>query len=465
MMIQINPKTPQAYKLLHDGSLALARAEGQGIRVDMVYAEKKKQHLTRKIEHLEIQFRNTKFFRHWEHTVKSKVNINSNQQLANFLYGTKKLEPAHLTTSGMGSTDEEALLQLNIPELNDLLEIRKLKKVKDTYLDGFMREQVNGYVHPSFNLHIPVTFRSSSSRPNLQNVPIRDEEAMQTVRGALYPRPGHQLLEVDYSGLEVKIIACYSQDSNLLKYTRDPTSDIHGDMAKQLFLLDKFDKSEPSHKILRSAAKNGFIFPEFYGDYYKNCAAGLVSWGKLFQGKWKTGQGIKMPEDHLADHLISKGIKSYKQFEDHVKDIEDDFKNNRFPDHIHWEKRWWETYQKYGYIDLKTGFRCSGVMNRKHIVNYPVQGAAFHCLLWAFIELDRIMQKEKWKSKLIGQVHDSIIFDIFPDELHEVARIIKRVTCEDLPAAWDWIIVPLSIDADICPVDGSWADKKSFVLN
>ena len=461
--MQINPKSSQAYQLLHNGTLALARAEQQGIRVDMEYAERKKQHLARKIEHLETRFRDTKFFRHWDHTTKNKVNINSGLQLANFLYNTKKLEPAHQTTSGGGSTDEEALRQLDIPELNDLLEIRKLKKVKDTYLDAFMREQVDGYVHPSFNLHLVRTFRSSSDRPNFQNIPKRDEEAMQTVRKALYPRPGHQLLEVDYSGLEVRIAACYHKDSTMLKYINDPVSDMHRDMAEQLFLLDRFDKSEPSHKILRSAAKNGFVFPEFYGDYYKNCAIGLARWGGLSQKRWRAGQGMKMPEGTLSDHLISKGIKSFDTFTNHIKQIEHDFWSNRFPEYAKWKDMWWKLYQKYGYVDMHTGFRCSGVMRMNDVINYPVQGAAFHCLLWAFVELDRIMQAEGWKSKLIGQIHDAIIFDIYPPELEKIARIIRRVTCEDLPKAWDWIIVPLSVDMELCPVDGSWADKKDYV--
>ena len=463
--MKINPKTEQAYKLLHDGTLSLARAELQGIRVDMKYAESKKQHMTRKIERLESKFYNTNFFKHWNHSTKNKVNINSNLQLANFLYKTKKLEPALLTESGQGSTNEEALSQLNIPELNDLLEIRKLKKVRDTYLDGFIREQVNGYVHPSFNLHLVRTFRSSSDRPNFQNIPIRDEEARKTVRKALYPRPGHQLLEIDYSGLEVRIAACYHKDSTMLKYINNPASDMHRDMAEQLFLINNFDKSLPSHKTLRDATKNGFVFPEFYGSYYKNCAINLAcQWGELPMSKWKAEQGIQMPEGTLSDHLISKGIKSFDKFTEHIKEIELDFWGTRFKEYAEWKKIWWKLYKKYGHIDLVTGFRCSGIMSQNDVTNYPVQGAAFHCLLWALTEIDRIMIAEKWDTKIIGQIHDSILFDLNPDELKHVAKVIKRVTCEDLPKAWPWIIVPLSVDADICGVDESWAEKESFEL-
>ncbi|KKL05637.1 hypothetical protein LCGC14_2604030, partial [marine sediment metagenome] len=124
------------------------------------------------------------------------------------------------------------------------------------------------------------------------------------------------LLEVDYSGLEVRIAACYHQDPNMLKYINNPASDMHGDMAKQIFKLPKLDKAITEHKVLRDAAKNGFVFPEFYGDYYKNCAESMAcNWGELPQSRWKEGQGIKMPEGYLSDHLIAKGIKSYKQCE------------------------------------------------------------------------------------------------------------------------------------------------------
>ena len=121
-------------------------------------------------------------------------------------------------------------------------------------------------------------------------------------------------------------------------------------------------------------------------------------------------------------------------------------------------------YTKLGYVDLYTGFRCSGLMSKNKILNYPVQGAAFHCLLWSFIELDRIMRQEGWRSRLIGQVHDSIMFDIYPPELEMVLQITKRVTCVDLLKAWSWINVPLSIDAEVCEVDASWANKEKIEI-
>jgi DNA polymerase-1 len=464
-MMDIQATSLDGYRLMSDGILALARAERAGIRCDVDYIHAQQKRLTKKIERGERKFKDTKLFRHWDHSQPGKINIHSDAQLANFLYKVKKIKPPKHTPSGQGATDEETLKDLGIPEMADLIQIRKLMKVRDTYLGSFLREQVNGYIHPSYNLHLPRTFRSSVDRPNFQNIPKRDKESMTLTRKALFPRPGHQLLELDYSGLEVKIAACYHEDPNMLKYIHDPSTDMHADMASQIFMIDPYDKSISELDYLRAAAKNGFVFPEFYGDYFGNCAQSLACrWGELPHDKWKRDQGVRIPGGYLSNHMIENGISSLGGFTNHIKDIEKDFWTNRFPDYAAWKERWWKTYQKNGFIKMKTGFECSGVMGRNDCINYPVQGAAFHCLLWSFIELDKISRKEGWRSRLIGQIHDAIVFDIYPPELETILRIAQRVTCEDLPKAWKWINVPLEVDAEICDVDASWADKKKLEL-
>lgn len=456
-----NPRTEEAYQLFHKGILSLARAEEQGMRVDVEYCKENIKKLNKRMSRLEEELKETKFFRHWQHVSKGAVNIHSGAQLSYFLYKIKKIKIEKETASGQGSTDDEALQRIGSPELLTLLEIRRLKKVKD-YLELFVREQINGYIHPFFNLHLVPTYRSSSDHPNFQNLPRKDKEAMQIVRGALYPRPGNLLMEIDYSGLEVRIISCYSKDPALLRYINDPKSDMHADMAKRIFKVSKFNKDIPEYNTLRQAAKNAFVFPEFYGSWYKNCAPNLVcNWGKLPQeDRWKSGQGIPMPNGTLSDHLISKGIHSLDSFTNHLKDVEDDFKINRFPEHMEWMDSWYNLYKKQGYVQLYTGFRCSGVMDRKQVINYPIQGSAFHCLLWSFIEIDRILRKRGLNTRLIGQIHDSILLDVHPDELHLVKKLVRRVTCERLVETWKWIIVPLDIEMELCAIDAPWAEKQ-----
>jgi DNA polymerase I-like protein with 3'-5' exonuclease and polymerase domains len=466
----INPNTNEAYKLFHDGTLALARAERQGLRVDMDYIERKKVQLTNKIQYLEEEFKDTQFFREWQKSSSVKVNINSSDQLGKFLYKVKGVEINKSTKSGQGSTDEEALKQLDIPELLNLIKISKLMKIRDTYLDGFAREQVNGYLHPFFNLQTVVTFRSSSDSPNFQNIPKRDKETMKICRKALFSRPEHQLVEFDFSGAEVRVAACYHKDPTMIKYIEDPTTDMHGDLATQLFLIEDFNKKDPDHYRLRQAAKNGFVFPQFYGSYWKNCASNLVvEWGKLpVSGKWKKGQGIPLPNGgFLSDHLISKGFKELGSasrigatgYMKHVKEIEDDFWKVRFPQYAEWKDKWYAEYQRKGYIDFYTGFRASGLMKKTDVTNYPVQGSSFHCLLWSLIQLDKFIIKNNLDSKIIGQIHDSIVVDMNIDEFDLIARKIEDIVCCQLPDTWKWIIVPIEMEVDEYIINGSWADQ------
>jgi DNA polymerase-1 len=368
-----------------------------------------------------------------------------------------KIEPVKTTETGQGATHEEALRRLDIPGLDLILSIRKLSKIKNTYLGAFIREQFNGFIHPSFNLHNVRTYRSSSEGPNFQNIPKRDKESMKICRRAILPRPGHMLVEADFSALEVNISECYHKDPVMMNYLLDPKSDMHLDMAKQIFIMPDMQKSIPAHAVMRQAAKNGFVFPQFYGDYYGNNAHSLCEWTKLPRGRWKRGQGLELPDgSHISNHFLSKGIKSFDQFTEHMKKVEDDFWNRRFKEYGRWKKKSIQDYRKRGWLKTHTGFTCSGLMRDNEISNYPIQGSAFHCLLFTFIELDKIAQREKWKSKIVGQIHDSILLDADPAELGRIKEALQTIVKEILPNAWKWIIVPLEIDVEEYGVDLPW---------
>ncbi len=455
----LRPTTKDAYMLIHRGALALARAERQGIRIDKEYCEKQKRLLTRKIEHYQKKLEQTNFYKRWAHIYRGKVNIFSNFQLSNILYNHMKIEPPKITASGQGSTDEEALKRLDIPELKWILEIRKLAKIRDTYLEQFIREtNTDGYMRPVFELHTVRTFRSSSSNPNFQNIPKRDKEAMKICRRAILPRPGHMLVEADFSALEVMVGACYHKDPTMLNYLHDKASDMHGDMAKQIFFLDKLDKSIPEHKLLRQAAKNGFVFPQFYGDYYLNNARGICDWVQLpICDDWRKEDGITLPDGiTIGRHFHNHGITCFDDFAGHMQQVEDHFWNKRFRVYKEWKDAWVAKYRRKGYLRTYTGFTCSGVMKKNEIVNYPIQGTAFHCLLMTFILMDETMRKEGWKSRLVGQIHDSMVIDVFPPELEHIKAMLKDIVENRLPKMWPWIIVPLEIEVDEYEVDRPW---------
>lgn len=449
-----------AYRLFHNGIQAFARAERQGMRIDLEYCEQAKQDLQDEIKQIEQELLQTKFVKHWQHIFQHRFNLRSDDQLGHMLYKVKKIDPPKTTKTGKGSTDYESLSQLDIPEIEQIVKIRKLEKIKNTYLEQFIREQINGILHPVFNLHLVKSYRSSSDSPNFQNVPKRDEKAQQIVRQAIYPRKGHHLLEVDYSGIEVRIACCYTRDKKLIDDTIH--GDMHKDMAMELYQLNSLDKSHPGEYNLRQGGKNGFVFPQFYGDYYGNCTPNLLSWAA--RGELKDGT----PALH---HLQQQGlirlnedgtVANYDRFERHVKEVEDQFWHERYRTFTQWKKRHWRDYQRNGYVDMLTGFRCSGVMKENQVINYVIQGAAFHCLLWSFIELDRLIQEEQLATRLIGQIHDSIVLDVPPDELDYIGRLVEWVMCEKLPSVWKWIIVPLEVDMDLSPVSGNWYEQKEW---
>jgi DNA polymerase I-like protein with 3'-5' exonuclease and polymerase domains len=101
-------------------------------------------------------------------------------------------------------------------------------------------------------------------------------------------------------------------------------------------------------------------------------------------------------------------------------------------------------------------------MDQKQACNYPGQGTAFHCLLWSFTQLDERMRKEKWDTRLVNQIHDSVILDVNPNELEHVIDTAQEITTVRLAEHFPWIIVPMQVEMALSPVDHSWADKKDI---
>lgn len=306
-----------------------------------------------------------------------------------------------------------------------------------------------------------ICVHNSADSPNMQNVPKRDKEMMDICRRAIVPRPGNLILEVDFKGVEVSVACVYHKDPVMQKYLRDPKSNMHGDMARQIFWIpDDFvpQKGDNFGEVLRQSAKNGFVFPEFYGDWYESCAFNIAfTWCKLPRtGSWKKTDGIVFMDDPIGKRMLDNGVKSLDAFSEHMRKIEDDFWNRRFRVYNQWRKRWYEDYQRTGSFEMKTGFRCTGLLDRKQVINFPVQGAAFHCLLKALIEVVR--RTSGWKSVVIGEIHDSMLIDCHPDELTRMVRLCHYLCGEWLPRQWDWIDVPMGVEMQVSEIDGSWAN-------
>jgi DNA polymerase I-like protein with 3'-5' exonuclease and polymerase domains len=164
----------------------------------------------------------------------------------------------------------------------------------------------------------------------------------------------------------------------------------------------------------------------------------------------------------LRDWLIRRGLRTENQFTDHIAAVETRFWDDRFPIYAKWKKQWHKAYLARGYFDTLTGFRCQGPMRRNECINYPVQGSAFHCLLWSLIQLHRWLTANEMNSTIIGQIHDSLILNLAPGEATAVLTKARKIMCHDIRRHWPWIIVPLDIEAEIAPPGKSWNDMESI---
>jgi len=441
------------YMFFHEGSLALADIEKRGVCTDEEYYNKQSNDegtgvIDRKIIDL---FKVTKFgedAQKFKHVTGKEIDLESPKDLGKLLYDILKY-PTIKTEKGNYSVDEKALNKINLPFVKDLLALRKMIKVKGTYLAQFKRFSYNGVMHPSYDLTIPKSYRGSSSDPNFQNIPIRDEFSMNTCRKGIIPRKGHGLLSSDFSGIEVAISACYNKDPELIKYITDPTTDMHRDAASDIWKLPQQEVT----KEIRYSGKNGWVFPQFYGSYYKNCAPDL--WDNYLD--LETASGIT-----LKKHMAKQGIKTVTDFIAHCKTVEDKFWGKRFRVYKKWKDAINEEYQKTGCISTFLGFQFTGYMTRNECTNYQTQGTAFHMLLWTLIEVEKIAVEENWLSYIIGQIHDDMIHDYEEKELDHIIETINYVGTEKIKEMFPWISVPLEIEHEISGIDGNWAEMKSY---
>lgn len=440
-----------AYQLLHDGALALVDTEVNGIVIDLDYCEKQKVYLDKQIAHAKKKMLTFPEVQQWQKMAGGDFNLNSGPQLAKLLHEELGLPVTKQTASGAASVDKATLEDIDMPFVQELLQIRKLEKIRTTYLQAYLTEAPDGWLHPFYHLHKVISYRGSCSDPNFQNIPKRDSVAQKVVRRALYPRPGMCWFEVDYSGLEVRIAATYHKDPEMIRYLNDPSSDMHRDTAMDLCLLEQGQVS----KYLRQAAKNGFVFAQFYGDWYKACAENL--WHKWFNSPDAL---LADGKTHIKAHLAKKGIKNLEKFIAHVKEVEDVFWLERFPVYNEWRENHWEEYRKKGYFCSNTGFRYTSIMDRNDAINYGTQGSGFHCLLWSLVQINDRLKAEKWRSLLIGQIHDAIDGNAHPDEINDLVPMIRSVMIDRLMANFKWINVPLDVEFDMAPVGRSWYEVK-----
>ena len=148
------------------------------------------------------------------------------------------------------------------------------------------------------------------------------------------------------------------------------------------------------------------------------------------------------------------GLSSYER---HVQGVEERF-HERFPEWAERKVRWENLYRKRGWFRTMTGFVCRGDYSRNELFNFPVQGPAFHVLLWSLIETVRRLRRRKMRSKVIAEIHDTMLGDVHRDELNDYLAMVRSIMTEEVRRHWSWIVTPLEIEVEMA--ETNWFEKR-----
>lgn len=325
----------------------------------------------------------------------AEFNINSPKQLRGVLFEKLKLPVVKRSKTGP-STDEEVLQKLGashkLPAL--LLEYRHLTKLKSVYVDALMHlvDIKTGRVHTNFNQTATQTGRLSSSEPNLQNLPVKTEIGGK-IRQAIIASDGCYLLACDYSQVELRILAHISGDENLISAFRGD-KDIHRMTAGLIFGLDEKDVDE----TMRETAKR-----INFGIIYGISAYGL-------------SKDLNIPVEE-AGAFIDAYFARYPRVKDYIEQQIKKAERDGFVATISGRRR---------YIpEINSKNQMVRQFSQRQAVNTPIQGSASDLIKLAMIEINGLIRREKYGSKMLLQVHDELIFDVPQDELEVFGGLVK----------------------------------------
>ena len=342
-----------------------------------------------------------------------EFNIKSSQQLGKILFEKLELPVQKKTKKKTGySTDVDVLTVLaSLHELPAMiLRHRTLAKLKSTYADALI-DLINpetGRIHTSYNQTVTATGRLSSSDPNLQNIPVRTEEGRE-IRRAFVPKKGWHMVSADYSQIELRILAHYSEDQILIKAFMDD-EDIHTRTANEVFqVFPSFITSE-----LRRHAK---IIN--FGIIYGMSPFGLSK---------ELGISQKMAKSYIDNYFAR--YKGVKQFIDRaIKDVKESKQTSTLLGRIRFLP------------DINSSNRNLRQFAERTAINTPIQGTAADLIKLAMIKVDAAFTERGFQSVMLLSVHDELIFEVPPDELDEAKNLIREI----MEGIWD-LRVPLKVN-------------------
>ena len=327
-----------------------------------------------------------------------RFNLASPKQLGEVLFDKLKLDPsAKKTKTGQYQTGEDVLLKLAAKGhkiADDILVFREMTKLKSTYVDSLplLINKKTGRVHTNYGQAVAVTGRLASNNPNLQNIPVRTDRGKE-IRKAFIPRDNkHILLSADYSQIELRIVAAISGDKNMCKAFKDGT-DIHTATAAKVYNIDEKDVT----KEMRYKAKS-----VNFGIIYGQGAFGLAD-----------NLGISRTE---AKEIIDNYKKQFPGIQQYMDDTINFAREHGYVQTLMGRKRWLRDINS-------SNFTVRGFAER-NAINSPIQGTAADMIKLAMIKTHEAIKKAGFKSRMILQVHDELIFDATKDEAKEMKLLI-----------------------------------------
>jgi len=348
-----------------------------------------------------------------------EFNIQSPKQLAVILFEKLGLKVVKKTKSGP-STDVSVLeeLALEHPIVEQILTYRSLAKLKGTYADTLPRliHPQTSRIHTSYNQTVTATGRLSSSDPNLQNIPIRSEEGRK-IREAFVAAPGHVLLSADYSQIELRILAHYSQDWSLLEAFRNG-ADVHQRTAAEMYNI-------PQEKVTAEMRRQ----------------AKTINFGIIYgMGAFGLAQRLRI-SNKMAKAAIERYFERYQGVRRFIDSTIETVRSLGYTQTLLGRKRAIPELQSRNYTVRQQGERLA--------INTPIQGTSADLIKKAMIDMDRALMEKKLKTVMMLQVHDELVFEVPLEELEEARSLIEKT----MESVWE-LSVPIKVDMGW---GGDWA--------
>ena len=352
--------------------------------------------------------------RHAYELAGEEFNISSPKQVGDILFEKMKIvDKAKKTKTGQYVTSEEVLMQLKdrAPIVEDILNYRGMKKLLSTYVEALPKliNPRTGHIHTSFNQAVTATGRLSSSDPNLQNIPVRDDDGKE-IRKCFIPEAGCRFFSADYSQIELRIMAHLSGDENMIEAFREGF-DIHRATAAKIWKENIDDVTDEQRKKAKQA-NFGIIY-------------GITTYGLAQR------MGIENGE---ARQLIDDYFKTFPKVQAYMEAAKEQAREKSYAETMFGRRRYLPD------ITSRNG-TVRGFAER-NAINAPIQGSEADIIKIAMIRIWRRFKDENIRSKMILQVHDELNFSVYPDEVEQVGKIV----IEEMQKACE-LNVPLVADA------------------